>query len=1309
MADNYNDIKVSSVDAFLDQYSPRLNKVLEDNKGVSFSRFEILLPIILDNYKALIQENSDAKLQSNPHRRNVSKVIEQWLKNNGFVVDGKVTDKEITQQDMLNFAPYYCFVLYDNKLISKSSGEVGEDYTKYREINPSFFYKEREILGLKSDDEESVKYNFSSMISDLAKNGTIYPDNTDKLLRNLSVTDFNKADKTILGVDSKGASSYFEDFITKEITKSWNNLINKPSVVEFLKSIPEFSNQDWVIGNKDANRFYNKLKEAYTNNTILQKNEQIKNIIERCNPDSLLFLLQKIETTATKQYNPGYAMKPSEDSQIESVFAGELDRLRKVIKKLYTVSTVLDIGVPSSLLERIYDYELNRFIIPKNLEPIDPEVYKFLLQKEDINVTLDSMKQTINSLSDTQLNSMHAALTNDNTIKYLQGWFASALTQKVLADDYKLDITNKEHSFIKNYKSDLQLFKQTIEDYKGYIETYKTILKSILSGKFVFDSFDLKYGSKASKTDLGERTYAMIFKDKLKDLALFSKKNKYDINTINYNDVVNSNFVGKFVLDGNSLLSQLVKITDQNFSDLLLRVKDFKIDESIKKADVLSIYKDSQEKAGRLLKDLVAYVGDVLRDKLNAPKTTIPNADLFVNRFRPQTLNQSKASKLESFLKSINVFQRHAASQFTENDLTEFFNTLYNRNDDLLSSVLSKSKQTLLSDIQNIEKTALNIIKFLNLNSIKGDNLKVNMDSCLNQILNLSKDSFYFSILNKNIDLEFLQENKIEVMSAIYNILNSKNINYDTILNEILGFNKDLLNNPNLKSMAQTPLEKRFVGFLVKNNISNFDANNIINTIQTLKKTDPNSVKDFDINFNYIISFVAKVLFTSYVNSSKDNDSTSFQNYLANQQFNLLLDVCNTLSVNKTAFTDLIVSGIQNISDKDYLLNAQNKFNDLINQSSYKFVPENVVKMISNYKVLSTIRAFLFSHISNDSMLKRLLEGCTDWDFSDELINKILSFSKIYNISGDLIDGDIKNLKSNMTMPFEYKYATDSSFESKCSKIMNKLKNLNAYSINRNVLAFLKLLKVIRFEFGSMLKTSKYIVNTVTPKLENKFQIRKVVEPLSSNIENVETLVESIDELATKAIVELKPKVKDIVSNWVKNNSDISKFIKISYVFDRHKRGLFTKEFNVLPIDVEIDTEAVQKEVQSDPTKVDISILDRELQKMRFLISQHIYNSIIQSDLDSSILSGLDELLTRTDTLIEKLTGKINQEFKGSFITIPYIQDKVATLETNLTNQIILMCTETQKCFDLVQILTDKVSNIWTSTEKLANQYNIEI
>ena len=1309
MADNYNDIKVSPVDAFLDQYSPRLNKVLEDNKGVSFSRFEILLPVILDNYKDLVQDNQIDKLQSNPHRRNASKVIEQWLKNNGFVVDGKVTDKEITQQDMLNFAPYYCSVLYDNKLISKSSGEVSEDYTNYREINPSFFYKEHELLGLKSDDEEPVKYDFSSMISNLAQNGTIYPDNMDKLLRNLSVTDFNKADKTILGINSKGASVYLGDFITNEITKSWNNLINKPSVVEFLKSIPEFSNQDWVIGNKDANRFYNKLKEAYTNNTILQKNEQIKNIIERCNPDSLLFLLQKIETTATKQYNPGYAMKPSEDPQIESVFAGELDRLRKVIKKLYTISTVLDIGVPSSLLERIYDYQLNRYIIPKNLEPIDPEVYKFLLQKEDINVTLDSMKQTINSLSDTQLNSMHAALTNDSTIKYLQDWFATALTQKVLVDDYKLDITNKEHSFIKNYKSDLQLFQQIIEDYKGYIKTYKTILKSILSGKFVFDSFDLRQDSNASKTDLGERTYTMIFKDKLKDLALFSKKNKYDINTINYNDVVNSNFVGKFVLDVNSLLSQLVKITDQNFSDLLLRVKDFKIDEAIKKADVLSIYKDSQEKAGHLLKDLVAYVGDALRDRLNAPKTTIPNADLFVNRFRNQKLNQSKASKLESFLKSINVFQRHAASQFTENDLTEFFNTLYNGNNDLLSSVLSKSKQTLLSDIQNIEKTALNIIKFLNLNSVKGDDLKVNIDSCLNQILNLSKDSFYFSILNKNIDLEFLQENKVEVMSAIYNILNSKNINYDTILNEILGFNKDLLNNPNLKSMAQTPLEKSFVDFLVKNNISDFDANNIINTIQTLKKIDPNSVKDFDINFNYIISFVAKVLFTSYVNSSKDNDSTSFQNYLTNQQFNLLLDVCNTLSVNKTAFTDLIVSGIQNISDKDYLLNAQNKFNDLINQSSYKFVPENVVKMISNYKVLSTIRAFLFSHISNDSMLKSLLEGCTDWDFSDELINKILSFSKIYNISGDLIDGDIKTLKSNMTMPFEYKYATDASFESKCSKIMNKLKNLNAYSINRNVLAFLKLLKVIRFEFDSMLKTSKSIVNTVTSKLDNKAQIQEVVQPLSSNIAEVETLIKSIDELATKAIVELKPKVEEIVSNWVKNNSDISKFIKISYVFDRHKRGLFTKEFNVLPIDVEIDTEAVQKEVQSDPTKVDISILDRELQKMRFLISQHIYNSIIQSDLDSSILSGLDELLTRTDTLIEKLTGKINQKFKGSFITIPYIQDKVATLETNLTNQIILMCTETEKCFNSVQSLTDKVSKIWTSTEKLANQYNIEI
>jgi hypothetical protein len=96
------------------------------------------------------------------------------------------------------------------------------------------------------------------------------------------------------------------------------------------------------------------------------------------------------------------------------------------------------------------------------------------------------------------------------------------------------------------------------------------------------------------------------------------------------------------------------------------------------------------------------------------------------------------------------------------------------------------------------------------------------------------------------------------------------------------------------------------------------------------------------------------------------------------------------------------------------------------------------------------------------------MQDCTDWDFSDKLINEVLKSSKIFNISGKLVDGNINDLRGNVALPLDQKYTMDNSFETKFRTIFNKLKNLSSVSINKNIVALMKVLNDTQYNFKSI-------------------------------------------------------------------------------------------------------------------------------------------------------------------------------------------------------------------------------------------------
>ena len=1283
MADNFSDIKVSQLEAFLQKF-PTLNTVLKDNEGVSFSSFEIMLPIILDNFNEM---NAGINTFANANRKNAFGQIFIWLKNNGYIIDNKIAKKDISINDLIRFAVFYCNTLLKNNLISKQEGGLKDVNSGVTELAPNFFNKKFDIEGLTNDKGEQVSLSLRDGISKLRSQQVLYSDVTDKVLRDLVVDRFNIGDSKQIGVSPSGESIYFGSHVNAQITNNWNELIHKKDILNKLLSIPELQDEVWVNKNVDAISFYEHLKECVKNNIGNLKDDiEVKNIVDNFDPRAVLFLTQKLENTATKNYVPDNRYKDIK------IFVGLIDDVKNHISKIGFIIKKLELKESGSMSEKIYDSREDTFTIPKPTTSADTEAFKQLLVS-DINTDEDSIKQRIDGLDDQTLYSVDHNLANPYTESYLVKWFTVLFIKRVLAEQYGFTAVEKGNELVFRYSEEKEKDLKTgeekvvkeqmnisdslnsyvsklrgiIKNYKDYLAVLKYIVKSITSGKYNFDTSELAT-IHASTTQLYLRGYVTTFSDKLGDLAEYSKSK--DLSDVNFRSIVNSDALQKFVLDAASLAANaLLPINDDLEEIATMEYKKFKMDQPLDKEEFNTIYKEKQQEAEVFVQSIKSYVNEKLNNLQTETVESIEDLDLYLGKYA-------------SFVNSLD-FKREAIYKFNESDLMEFFKDLYGHT----TKVLSSTKQSLLSEVYNIESVAESIIEFLNLKNVKNIN-KVQVGAYINQLVSLNKYAIYHNILIQNIDLEFLQENLTSVIDAIYSKLNAQNtqLSYNDILKEILSFNKDLNTNENLDD---SDISK----FIKDNNISALSSENI-------------SVSE---DAEALISFVAGILFKTYRKTLEDSKSISLIDYIDNQKFNLLVDICDTLSANKTAFTDRLTSAIQLIKNKEYLLNAENKFDRLSEQFLYRGEPTRIIQSIANYKVLSNARAILFNVVNSDPVLESLMQDCTDWDFSDKLINEVLKFSKIFNISGKLIDGNINDLKGNVILPFDQEYTMDNSFETKFRIIFNKLKGLSSVSINRNVIALMKVLNETQFNFKiiskDIEKLSKKLYETKKDKSSTDSEV------LKQSMDSLEDILDDIKDLATESIENLRPNIEKKIQDWLIANKNIKPYISIKFIPDRHKRDLFNRKFDTLPIDITVDTVAVQNKIKSSGSSVqkEISDLDRKLQKMRFLLSQYLYNAVIDSSTSPEILSGLHVLLERNNNLLSSLTAKIQDSFKGEFITIPYIAEKLSSFKIDLTNYLADMCEKTNKCFDLTMDFSEQLTNLWQKVENISAEYDLKI
>ena len=250
------------------------------------------------------------------------------------------------------------------------------------------------------------------------------------------------------------------------------------------------------------------------------------------------------------------------------------------------------------------------------------------------------------------------------------------------------------------------------------------------------------------------------------------------------------------------------------------------------------------------------------------------------------------------------------------------------------------------------------------------------------------------------------------------------------------------------------------------------------------------------------------------------------------------------------------------------------------------------------------------------------MQDCTDWDFSDKLVNEVLKSSKIFNISGKLVDGNINDLRGNVALPLDQKYTMDNSFETKFRTIFNKLKNLSSVSINKNIVALMKVLNDTQYNFKSISRD----IESLSKKLyeTKKDKSNADGEVLKQSMASLEKTLNEINDLATESVENLRPNVEQKIQDWLTANKNIAPYVTIKFISDRHRRGLFSKEFDILPIDITVDTVAIQNKIKSSGSSVqkEISDLDRKLQKMRFLLSQYLYNAMVDSSTSPETLSG---------------------------------------------------------------------------------------
>lgn len=1391
----------------LNIYLPKTNTVFQTS-GSAISSMEALLPIILDNYSKFLTSGK-------------SNTIREWLINNGFVDENSVTTKAITSEDLRNFAVVVCKELKSGNNSSLGYSSIlgnffdteyqlttGTDLTAYtlddvmkKLRSNDFLYSSNKDIALRNIVNTTFLYDDIGIRKDYEGNEVTFNQEMSSLL---SRSWFSLIDKEGLLQELED-----DDFIHSNCSNELKEL-NK-SNVDCWKFFDELT------------KVYKKIESDYSLFTNKPLYEKIKGVITTSNPKSLIFLVERLMVEAEKLHVEELSSKELLDDsgkiseKQEEELKYELVRLTNIndtIKKISKFKTFIEkylfkgFSNQSDLVSNPERYRRKNdmlvknkeFINPKTLSTVDTDAFKSLCQPDAVSDGEYIIDEVIKELKKSnKLYSVAEMLKNPSVVNDLNKFYTNAYISSYLENNAGTNTDTVDYQTVYNYT------KKVVQDPKS---KEKSIQNVMLSKEFkdnlVLDLEKLVQLSKNLKSEISfiqslisevqNQTYnkstdisdmdATVTEKHIRDMLytidmLFQSLATYivnskngDLSELNFDEIVKNmesdrSVRNLFVIDYAQIINKLKSSFSSEVGEFLQLFNKYKSLESVDIEELVhpqtfeklppAWIQDCKRKAEVFVNDIVSKVMTALdEDKPINNVNKVKEVDNTGTKLERDPAALALMGSYNNFLNRIYA----AASAYTLDDVEEFLSILQSKNDVMFGNQKLMS-QEINKDVSLLYNTAKTIINFLNLKSNSAMSKEV-INKRIDDLVSRAVE--YGDIYPEDLDLNFISVNINEITNIINEILNSKNTqySYDEILNNILtNMNK------NLGSVRTDPIDndELFTVFQALK-IDVFDSSLVNNIVSAA------NAKGISVTNDDVYSYVANKLFYMYRNFvTKDlksgNKKSSLIEYLDYQKFNLTLDIAD--SFNNGQFSNLLQVYQFDQIDLKYFMNAEMIFNELKNRKAYHLVNDNVIKAMANYKVVDYINLVLYRIVNNNRPLAALLEGCTDWDFSDELINNMLSKCKVFNVTGELVDSStskdlLSEVKSNMIEPISQRYLNyqDDVFRS----AFNKIKNLNRNSLRQNATVAAEVLRLVTYQKSRIAYIHNNLSRRVADKLKqidvelsekksslakkninvdtfNKTILKKIREKIDGqvyvdivNYLDIKEQKEQINKLKPEidaAVKDIESKIKDIYDeeqNQLKINiPDIKKFITNSIESDPILKAYtgHSSKFNkptdryseinekltshdLLPIDLSVDLGKILEDQDLQisnyvPADKQKSVRDI-LEKLNY--AYEVIGKLFHNSLaasDTYTIDSLQKLLFKIDTLKQALSNKVNGFFGKSNQTF-ITKELVNNKVKALKDALYIKLATITNSSDKCFDLTSDLSKVLTNTELNINKLN---
>jgi hypothetical protein len=1276
-------------DKKLDQVSLHTKEFI-NSVNLPLSSFEVLLPLILDNYQYF----------------NNNKSLNIWLKEHGYIKDTEVVKRDVTLDDATVFA---------GRLINLLNANGAKNILDFKSIFPNF------------DAELSAELSAKDILSRLRARGDIYTSDKDIAIKNFPVV-------------------YKDLGVSKALSSNILPLIKNSNLDNLLDSL------DSIVEDNEVKRVINLCKKSedygdlITNlNSILMNiraidNEQVQSIgtalqqiADNYNINNVILVLEHIQNVINQIYLNDNSEEINKDlsnirqvvlSKVELLYKN-LGNLNKLYKEIVDMDTTKTTGANGSDTAGVLDISpkgWNRFILRnKEVNPIlgeDVNAWEDLLS---INFSGSDERNAIvsllSSMKDNDLfkfKSLAYNLNREPVLRNLQKHFENELKRKYLSD---VDLSN--------LKEDKKKLKTVLEELKElYIEI--STQEKMPKGQSLADVIGnemLSTSEQESSRDRFIQDYAFSIEKFLKKFSIFVEKNNLTFSITSVDTFID------LLKDDQELQDEAKKSLSTNYvknlkNTLLTKFMPV-IDDITKKYKVSDINKvvDTIKASAN---ELVTY----LMNQYMSLFDTIKEEPYTLGEEQEKQTEQKPPKYMERFQQNASLYDKIKA--FFKFAATDTFSL------DNLESVLQEITMTHktnknvrndsytedTADMSKSSHIANELINFLNLNKLQKPTIE-NITRTIEDFLNDYRE--YPSVIPSNIDIDYIQLRKPVIVSIIYSTLLKDFMFFseDSILSGMLKQNNNV--NNALAKFDTTDLNQVYVNILKALNISEYDAAEYVKLYDDKIKNDPefvNIVAGKDASVAYMTLYIANKLFEKYLTVISENTgdaAKTLTDYLTTQRFKLVTKLADKLSAGTS---QAVFSQYQ--SDPNLkLASVDTVFTYLKGQYLYKYLSDNVVKSIANYKVLRNIQAQIYHAIKNNEYLQDSIKG-TDIEFTDELVTSYLQKTGLYDLQFNVTKdaSQVSMLKDvNVLKPYVNQYMYVNFNENPFRSLFNIINNaVNKFSMSRNALAMQHLLTSAGYTQSRIERVAEIMRNRLEAFIARYRVKRSESEAMQLKTTYEKALtdaLESFKEIDTLANDQIKniPQVSKIIGELTTEDPILRKYVAIRELSDKDRltKVRSTKDLDaILPVTFELKYDEIDKYNASnksdmkDITKFEeidkslLSAIDTINFKRQKLLVEATKEGESKSEETSEKIKSIDSLLTNMHNLHNSIIDKLSKAYdKNTYLSDAVVKSHIDKAKQSLYTQLISMIETSEECFNLTNKLSQQLSTLDELTNKI--------